>query len=127
MEKKKILSIDDSSTIRKIVSMVGSVLNFETLEAENGKVALEVIEENYEEICLILLDWNMPEMNGLEVLEEIQKHKKWKNIPVMMVTTEGERKKVVEAIKHGAKNYLTKPFSQEDLITKIIECIHSEL
>ena len=117
----KILSVDDSAMIRKIISRSISVLGFELLEAGNGVEALEVLEQHYSELSLILLDWNMPEMDGFTALQRIKADERFKDIPVMMVTTEVERSNVVKAIQAGAKNYLSKPFTPEDLTTKIME------
>lgn len=119
----KILTIDDSKMIRLIIVNTVKSLGYETLEAPNADKALEVLKENYEDVSLILLDWNMPGMNGYELLKILKSNEKYQNIPVMMVTTEGERKNVVKAIQTGADNYLTKPFTPEDLSTKILECL----
>ncbi|MDD3050404.1 MAG: response regulator [Candidatus Cloacimonetes bacterium] len=119
----KILTIDDSRMIRLIIVNTVRSLGYETLEAANADIALEIIEANYKDISLILLDWNMPGMNGFELLKILKSHEKYSSIPVMMVTTEGERKNVVKAIQSGADNYLTKPFTPEDLSTKIVECL----
>ncbi|HOE91249.1 MAG TPA: response regulator, partial [Candidatus Cloacimonadota bacterium] len=72
---------------------------------------------------LIFLDINMPGMNGYDLLKIIKTSDEYKHIPVMMVTTEGERKNVIKAIQAGADNYLTKPFTPEDLSIKILECL----
>ncbi|HPQ68711.1 MAG TPA: response regulator [bacterium] len=117
----KILSVDDSAMIRKIIARSISVLGFDLLEASNGVEALAVLEDSYTETDLILLDWNMPEMDGFETLQRIKADDRFKNIPVMMVTTEVERSNVIKAIQAGAKNYLSKPFTPEDLTTKIME------
>jgi len=117
----KILSVDDSAMIRKIISRSISVLGFDLLEAGNGVEALAVLAEHYTETDLILLDWNMPEMDGFETLQRIKADERFKHIPVMMVTTEVERANVIKAIQAGAKNYLSKPFTPEDLTTKIME------
>jgi len=109
--------------IRLIIVNTVRSLGYETLEAANADIALEIIEANYKDISLILLDWNMPGMNGFELLKILKSHEKYSSIPVMMVTTEGERKNVVKAIQSGADNYLTKPFTPEDLSTKIVECL----
>jgi len=119
----KVLIVDDSSITRKIIRPVVDELQMEAEEAEDGIEALELLSEKYAEIDLILLDWNMPEMNGYDVLVEIKTSEKYKNIPVMMVTTEGQKSNIVAAVRMGAANYLTKPFTVEDLETKIIECI----
>lgn len=119
----KLLTIDDSRTIRRVISGVGAMLGYEVLEAENGARGIEVLEEYGDEVALILLDWNMPGMNGLEVLKAVKADDRWQHIPVMMVTTEGEKSYIVKAIQAGASHYLTKPFSQEDLAARVMECL----
>ena len=119
----KILTVDDSRMIRSIIGNTITMLGYEKLEAENAEVGLQVVEQNVDDIKLILLDWNMPGMNGYELLKILKSNDRYKHIPVMMVTTEGERKSVIQAIRSGADNYLTKPFTPEDLSTKILECI----
>jgi len=119
----KILTIDDSRMIRLIIVNTVKSLGYDAIEAPNADKALEIIQEGYNDIGLILLDWNMPGMNGYDLLKILKTHDNYKNIPVMMVTTEGERKNVVKAIQSGADNYLTKPFTPEDLSTKILECL----
>ena len=119
----KLLAVDDSSVIRKVIIAVADVLQIETIEAQDGVEALEKLTANYEEIDLVLLDWNMPEMNGYDVLVEIKTNEKYKHIPVMMVTTEGQQSSIVAAVRAGANNYLVKPFTVEELETKIVECL----
>ena len=119
----KILTVDDSRMIRTIIKGVIETLDFEALEADCGTTAMEVLGRHGKEIALVLLDWNMPGMNGLEVLKAIKANDSLKHIPVMMVTTEAEKSNIVRAIQNGAVNYLTKPFQQEDLVTKIMECL----
>ena len=122
----KILVVDDSSMVRKVIKAVANALDMETVEAEDGIEASEKLSEVYEEIGLILLDWNMPEKSGYELLVEIKDNEKYKDIPVMMVTTEGQKSNIVAAVRAGADNYLTKPFTVEELEMKIIECIGKE-
>ncbi len=122
----KILSIDDSGIIRKIIKSAVFVLGYEFVEAEDGQEALELLEKEYLNIVLILLDWNMPGLDGYELLKMLKNDNRYKDIPVMMVTTESEKSNIILAIKAGAINYLTKPFSNEDLLTKIMECIGGE-
>ena len=119
----KILSVDDSTIIRKIIRSAVEVLGYDLIEAAEGMEALAVLEENYESTELILLDWNMPGMNGLEFLEKVKRDSRFKNIPVMMVTTESERENIVKAIQAGAKHYMTKPFTTEEIIKRILECL----
>jgi two-component system, chemotaxis family, chemotaxis protein CheY len=75
----------------------------------------------------VLMDWNMPNMDGLTTLKHIKATEAFADIPVMMVTTEGERIKMVEAVRSGASQYLSKPFAEEDLITKMVECLQDKL
>ncbi|MBF0158402.1 MAG: response regulator [Magnetococcales bacterium] len=119
----KLLTIDDSKTIRRVISGIGAALGYEVLEAEHGAAGLEVLEQRADEVGLILLDWNMPGMNGLEVLKKIKADQRWKHIPVMMVTTEGEREYIIQAIQAGAIHYQTKPFTQEDISARIMEAL----
>jgi two-component system chemotaxis response regulator CheY len=126
MSASKILSVDDSAIIRRIVSNVTDMLGYEFLEAGNGQEGLEVLQANVEDIALVLLDWNMPVMDGHAALKAIKDDPRYKDIPVMMLTTEGARDNIVEAIRAGAKQYLTKPFTPEDLSTKILQCVECE-
>lgn len=119
----KILSIDDSAIVRKIIRGAVEVLNYDLLEASDGLEGLQVLHNHVEEIALILLDWNMPGLNGLEVLERIKGEEIYSHIPVMMVTTESEKENIVKAIKAGAIHYVVKPFTMEELIKKIMECL----
>ena len=122
----KLLVVDDSSIVRKVIKAVADVLQMETEEAQDGIEALEMLSKSHKEIDLVLLDWNMPEMSGYDVLVEIKNNDKYKNIPVMMVTTEGQKSNIIAAVRAGAANYLTKPFTAQELETKIIECIGTE-
>ena len=119
----KLLVVDDSSVMRKVIKAAADVLQMETIEAQDGIEALEMLSAIYKEINLILLDWNMPEMNGYDVLVSIRSDDKYKHIPVMMVTTEGQKSNIIAAIRAGADNYLVKPFTIDELEFKIVECI----
>ena len=99
------------------------MLDLETVEAQDGVEALEKLSAGHRDIDLVLLDWNMPHMTGFEVLQEIKSNKDFKEIPVMMVTTEGHKTSIVAAVRAGADNYLVKPFTVDELESKIIECI----
>jgi two-component system chemotaxis response regulator CheY len=120
---KKVLSVDDSGVMRRIIGRTVDVLGYGFLEAANGLEALEVIARNHEDIALIILDVNMPEMDGFELLRRVKADPVYKPIPVMMLTTESERSRIIEAIQAGAVNYICKPFQQEDLTVKIAESL----
>jgi two-component system chemotaxis response regulator CheY len=122
LNKPKILSVDDSSTIRKIIRASVEILNYELLEASGGKEALDILAKEWENVKLILLDLNMPGMSGFEFLAAIKGNMYYKDIPVMMVTTEGEKESIVKAVKAGVTNYLLKPFTSEELTKKIMQC-----
>jgi len=119
----KIMVVDDSKMIRVLLTQSIVGLGYEALEASNGQEALEVLAAEANNIKLILLDWNMPVMNGYEFLQKFRENGTYKGIQIMMVTTEGERVHVIKALRFGVVNYLTKPFSPEDITTKIHECL----
>ena len=119
----KLLVVDDSSAIRKIIKAAADVFRMDTEEAQDGIEALEKLSVCYKEIDLILLDWNMPEMSGYDVLVEIKANDMYRYIPVMMVTTESQKSSIVAAVRAGADNYLTKPFTVDELQSKILECL----
>jgi two-component system chemotaxis response regulator CheY len=122
----KILSVDDSAIIRRIVKNTADLLGFDLLEAGNGQEALDVLKANTGTINLILLDWNMPVMDGPTTLKHLKDSADTANIPVMMLTTEGAKSNIIEAIRGGAKQYLTKPFTPEDLSTRILQCVEMD-
>jgi len=117
----RVLVVDDFPTMRRILKNVLRQLEMrDTLEAGNGKEALEVLKK--EEVDLILCDLLMPEMNGIELLRVCKDDPQLSNIPFIMVTAEAQKKAVMEAIKAGVDNYITKPFTPErlkDAINKV--------
>ena len=119
----KILIVDDSAVMRKVIKAAADVLDLESVEAQDGVEALEILTAQYREINLVLLDWNMPQMTGFELLQLIKNNEDFKAIPVMMVTTEGHKSSIVAAVRAGADNYLVKPFTVDELESKIVECI----
>ena len=119
----KILSVDDSAIIRKIIRNGVELLDYEFIEAGDGQEALAILEESYNDIGLILLDWNMPGMDGLDFLQKIKENSVMQYVPVMMVTTESEKENIIKAIQAGAINYMVKPFTIEELTKKIVGCI----
>ncbi len=119
----KILSVDDSKTIRATVRNIVEVIGVTFLEAEDGREGLKVLEQENGAVDLILLDWEMPNMNGYEFLKKIKEDKTYRTIPVLMLTTVSQKEKMIEAIRAGAKQYITKPFTSETLLTKIIQSL----
>lgn len=120
--RNKILSIDDSSTMRKILKKAVEEIGYTLVEATDGQNGLEVLAKELDNLCLILLDWNMPGMNGLEFLQKIKSNVSFTQIPIIMVTTEAEKENVIKALQNGVKNYILKPFTNEELTQKINQC-----
>lgn len=123
----KILIVDDSKIMRRIISGAVGVLGYDFLEAGDGEAALEVLAQSVDDVALVTLDWNMPKLDGLETLKAIKADERYKHLPVLVVTTEAEKERMIQAIQAGAKNYLCKPFTQPDLTTKIMECMGMSL
>ena len=119
----KVLSVDDSGVMRRIIGRTVDVLGYGFLEAGNGVEGLEVLARHHADVALIILDVNMPEMDGFQFLEKVKANPDFKAIPVMMLTTESERGKIIQAIKAGAVNYICKPFTPEDLTVKITDSL----
>jgi two-component system chemotaxis response regulator CheY len=112
----KVLVADDSGVMRKIIIRSLNACGVtDIVEAADGKQGWGAFQA--EPIDFVLTDWNMPEMSGLELLREIRGT--GSQIPVIMVTTEGEKAKVIEAIQAGVTDYLCKPFEQEELRDKL--------
>ncbi|MGH9395862.1 MAG: response regulator [Terriglobia bacterium] len=124
MKRISVLIVDDSSVMRKIVerSLRQAGLELEkVMEADNGMDALTHVREN--PIDLIISDVNMPKMDGIEFLRQIQGIEKAKSIPILMITTEGSEQKVMEAISLGAKGYIRKPFSADQVRQQLSELL----
>ncbi len=112
------LVVDDSRAIRMIVCRTLRELGYETGEAGDGREALNVLERSGP-VDLVLADWNMPEMDGLQLLQAIRRHPAYKEIPVIMVTTEAELEQMAAALESGASEYIMKPFTKEILLDKL--------
>jgi two-component system chemotaxis response regulator CheY len=116
----KILLVDDQPLIRKIVRDILAQLGYMNVEeAENGHDALEKLR--MKKFDLIFLDWNMPVMQGIDVLRELRKMPAYKDTPVIMLTAEAEKEKVITAIQEGVTNYIVKPFKPATLKEKLAE------
>ena len=116
----KVLIIDDSAVMRKIIQrniQQSGLLVDEFVEAGDGREGLEKATSN--NIDLILCDWNMPNMTGIDFVKALRGSGQKNNIPIVMATTEGGEAKIEEAKNSGANGYLTKPFTPEQLKTKL--------
>lgn len=114
----KVLVVDDFATMRKIVRNILKQIGFEDIsEAEDGSAALEFLKS--EKVGLLVTDWNMPNISGLDLLKQVRKNPKTAGLPVLMVTAEGLKDNVLEAVKAGVNNYVVKPFTAEVFQEKI--------
>lgn len=114
----KVLVVDDMATMRRIIKTLLDQLGFKNIdEAEDGAVALQKLKSG--KYDLVITDWNMPNMTGLELVQAIRKDPELKDIPVLMVTAEAKKENVIAAIKAGVNNYIVKPFTAEILKEKL--------
>lgn len=114
----KALVIDDSRAIRRILVKTLKELDIEVVEAGHGQEALDKLAAG-EEVDLIMVDWNMPEMNGYDFIVAVRAQDKFQEVPIMMVTTESEMSQMTRAIEAGATEYLMKPFTKEMIAEKL--------
>lgn len=119
----KILIVDDMSMMRKLIKAQLRELGFtDIIEAEDGAKALNTIRDMANlktPVNLILSDWTMPVLSGIELLGKVKAHADYKKIPFIMITAEGESHQVTEAIKLGVSSFIRKPFSPDGLKSKI--------
>ena len=111
--------MDDSRAVRMILSKTLKGLGYDVREAANGIEALEIIALEKTEVTLVLSDWNMPEMNGLELLKQLRRDPELASLVVIMVTTETELDQMAVALEAGANEYVMKPFTKEILMGKL--------
>ncbi|HDP25976.1 MAG TPA: response regulator [Deltaproteobacteria bacterium] len=120
----KVLVVDDFSTMRRIVRNILRQLNFTNIiEADDGSTALEILQR--EKIAMVISDWNMPKMTGLELLKVMKADDALRPIPFLMVTAEAQQENIIEAVKSGVNNYIVKPFTAETLSQKINQLFSS--
>lgn len=117
----KALVVDDSRAMRKIIGGILRREGFEILEAADGEQAMEVLHDPATgRVDLATIDWNMPVMNGLDLVVNIRAEEELRNITLMMVTTESEHSQIVRALAAGAHEYLIKPFTPEAVNEKLM-------
>lgn len=114
----KALVIDDSRTMRRIIGGVLRPLGFDIVEASHGQEALDALEAGLE-VELACVDWNMPVLDGLSFVTAVRKERRWRDMTLMMVTTESEQAQIVRALAAGAHEYVIKPFTPEAIRDKL--------
>ena len=120
---KKVLTVDDSSSVRKLVEFTLKTKGFGVSSAGNGLEALELMSK--ERFDAVILDINMPQMNGLEFLQKIRADNTFASIPVVMLTTEGQDEDKDKAISLGATAYIVKPFKPTQLLSLLEKILPS--
>ncbi|WP_372999730.1 chemotaxis response regulator CheY [Sulfurimonas sp.] len=115
----KLLVVDDSSTMRRIIKNTLARLGYkDILEGADGVEGWTQMDSN-PDIEMLITDWNMPEMNGLELVKKVRADARFKDTPIIMVTTEGGKAEVITALKAGVNNYIVKPFTPQVLKEKL--------
>ena len=119
----KILIVDDSPTMRNIVknAFAEMQISFICLEAEDGNQAFRLLESN--EVSIVFLDWNMPNMDGMGFLKKTRVMPKYQQLPIVMVTSERGRFSVVEALENGATDYIVKPIPEDVFKEKVSDIL----
>ncbi len=115
----KAMVIDDSKTMRMILTRSLIKLGFEVCTAGDGKEALAILNRENPVLSLFLVDWNMPELNGLEFVNRVRSMPSYAGVPLMMVTTETETDQMIKALGAGADEYVMKPFTDEIIAGKL--------
>ena len=116
---RRALVVDDSRVIRAIVSRSLTELGFQIVEAVHGSEALEKLGSG-ELPAIVMIDWNMPEMSGLELVRAVRAKPEWKAIRLIMITSENEHERVQEALQSGADEYIMKPFTKDMIREKLM-------
>ncbi len=112
--------VDDSRAIRMILSKTLGSLGFEVCQASNGREALErMVDGDDRPLAVVLVDWNMPVMNGLEFVQNVRANPEYSQIKLMMVTTETQIEQITRALDAGANEYVMKPFTEEVISDKL--------
>ncbi|MDR2303093.1 MAG: response regulator [Treponema sp.] len=116
---KTVLVVDDSRIMRNIVknTFMEMKIPCQFLEAANGVEALQQLQLN--SVNLILLDWNMPELSGIDFLKQVRAIKQYKDLPIIMITSESAKYNVIEALKNGATDYIIKPINEKSFKEKL--------
>ncbi|MBA3013425.1 MAG: response regulator [Proteobacteria bacterium] len=114
----KVLVVDDFATMRRIVKNILTQLGYKNIiEADDGTTAMNILKQ--EKIDMIISDWNMPKMTGLELLKNVRANPEWTKIPFIMVTAEAQQDNIILAVKAKVSQYIVKPFTADTLGEKI--------
>ena len=119
----KILIVEDSKMMRKAITKVVVAKGYDPAEAGNGREAIAWLEKNSADVSLVIMDWNMPVMDGYDALIEIRENVRYNNVPILMATSEGIAEEIKKAKEAGANGYMVKPFTLQELANKISELI----
>jgi len=118
----KILIVDDFATMRRILKNILKKIGFtDIIEADDGSNALKVLEK--EKVDLVISDWNMPKMTGIEFLKAVRANTAFKDLPFLMVTAEAQKQNIIEAVQAGVSNYVVKPFTEEVITEKLTKIL----
>ncbi|MBI3556768.1 MAG: response regulator [Deltaproteobacteria bacterium] len=124
--KTRVLVVDDMTTMRKLVMKICTDLGLTDItEAADGEKAWALINTEIKPIGLVISDWNMPHLTGLDLLKRVRADARHKAMPFLLVTAEAEAAQVSEAVKAGVDNYIVKPFNAQTLTEKL-EAIHKK-
>lgn len=119
----RILIAEDNTTNLKILLLTLEGRGYEIEYVTDGEAAWDLLKQAPEPFSVVILDWMMPKMSGLEVMAKMQSEEQFKHIPVIIQTARAQRRDIEEGMKHGAFRYLTKPFDEDDLIKTLDEAI----
>jgi len=120
----RILTVDDNPTMRRIIlNTLRRVGYSDIIEASNGKDAMAKLQ--VEKIDFVITDWDMPEMDGIELVSNIRKSDEFKSLPVIMISTRSVKEDIIEALKTGVNSYIVKPFTPDTLKEKIDQIIRN--
>lgn len=114
----KALIIDDSSTVRRIIAEMLKSLEIASVQAEHGADGLEVLKCNHD-VSIVFVDWNMPVMSGIEFVRRVRSEQCYQHLKIIMVTTETDMHRIVQAIEYGIDEYIMKPFTKEMFVEKL--------
>jgi two-component system chemotaxis response regulator CheY len=118
MPKKRVLVVDDSATVRREVTAVLTPVGFDVLEAEDGEAGAAVIE-SHPDLSVVICDVNMPRMNGIQMVQRIKAEPSHSQLPILMLTSEGDPGLIKQAKAAGARGWVVKPFNPTHLVAAV--------